>query len=264
MGPGKSHRTLSSKNPQSNFQHHLSHSSFSIKTFKMTSELKPIKLFGADGPNPPKVGIMLEELGLPYEIVNVPFEDVKKPEYTALNPNGRLPTIQDPNNGDLTIWETGAIIEYLVESYDTEHKLSFAPGTPEYYHGKQWLFFQVSGQGPYFGQYAWFKRYHPEKIPSAWERYNKEMKRVSGVLEGWLTQQKEKHSGGDGPWLVGNKISYADISFLTWYAIMPMVMSKEEFDMAEFPVMYDWVKRMVSREKIKTGLKKMNFATDKI
>jgi glutathione S-transferase len=68
----------------------------------MPSRIKPIKVWGKGGPNPPKVAIVLEELGLPYEIVAVPLTDVKKPDYLAINPNGRLPAIYDPNT-DLTL-----------------------------------------------------------------------------------------------------------------------------------------------------------------
>jgi glutathione S-transferase len=119
-----------------------------------------------------------------------------------------VPAIQDPNNGDFVLWESGAIIEYLVETYDKESKLSFPAGSPESYLTKQWLYFQVSGQGPYFGQAAWFSFYHPEKLPSARERYINEIKRVTAVLNGAL---KEKEA------LVGNKVTFADLSFVIWY-----------------------------------------------
>ncbi|KAK6385812.1 uncharacterized protein PV06_07240 [Exophiala oligosperma] len=230
----------------------------------MASGLKPLTLWGKSGPNPPKVATLLEELGLPYEIIDIPFADVKKPEYTAINPNGRLPTIKDPNNNDILIWESGAIIEYLLEKYDTEHKFGFAPGTSDFYHARQYLFYQVSGQGPYFGQYSWFKKFHPEKLPSATERYLGEMKRISGVLEGLLKAQTGKHGGGDGPWLVGNKYSYADLAFLSYYVIMPLVTPKEDFDLAEFPVIHDWLKRMLAREPVKAGFKKMSVPIEQV
>jgi len=127
----------------------------------MSAQIKPIKVWGQGGPNPPKVIFILEELDLPHEIIFVALSDVKKPEYVAINPNGRLPAIHDPNT-NITLWESGAIMEYLIEHYDTQHRLSFARGTPEYYHAKQWLFFQTTGQGPYYGQAAWFIKYHPE------------------------------------------------------------------------------------------------------
>lgn len=207
---------------------------------------------------------MLEELGLPYEIIDIPFSDVKNPEYTAINPNGRLPTIKDPNNNDIIVWESGAIIEYLLEKYDPEHKLGFTPGTPDSYHAKQYLFFQVSGQGPYFGQYAWFKKFHPEKVPSALQRYLGEIKRISGVLEGVLKAQKEKQGGGDGPWLVGNKYSYADLAFSSYYVVIPMVAAKEDLDLAEFPVVHDWIKRIVAREPVKAAFKAMGVPIERV
>lgn len=219
----------------------------------MASQLKPIKVWGKGGPNPPKVAIVLEELGLPYEIVPVPFSDVKKPEYLAINPNGRIPAIHDPNT-DLTLWESGAILEYLIERYDTTHTLGFPPGSNESYHAKQWLFFQTTGQGPYYGQLTWFSRFHPEKIPSAIERYVKEANRVTGVLEGHLAQQKQKYGGSGGPWLVGNKLSYADLAFIMWQSMLGKVLEKDQFDEDNFPHVKEWLGNMTSRPKVKTVL----------
>ncbi|KAK4032971.1 glutathione S-transferase [Parachaetomium inaequale] len=213
------------------------------------STLQPIKLWGRRGPNPPKVTMILEELGLPYEHVPIEFKDVKSPEYLAVNPNGRLPAIYDPNS-DLTLWESGAIIDYLTERYDTDRKLSFAPGSNEAYHAKQWLFFQTTGQGPYFGQATWFKMYHHEKVPSAFQRFVNEVKRVSGVLEAYLGTQKEKRNGADGPWLVGGKLTYADISFIPWYCWMEWMLEDEEYSLDEYPVVKDWLDRMRARESV--------------
>ena len=121
--------------------------------------------------------------------------------------------------------ESCAIMQYLVDKYDPEHRISVS-GTDEKYHQLQWLFFQASGQGcvrvisscmrnasaharlyhsPYFGQASWFLVYHPEKVPSAIERYSKEIVRVLGVLENVLSKQE---------WLVGGKCTIADISFI--------------------------------------------------
>ena len=225
----------------------------------MSSQLKPIKVWGQGGPNPAKVSIILEELGLPYEVIPfLPFTDTKKPEYIAINPNGRLPAIQDPNTG-ITLWESGAIIEYLMERYDTKHRLSFAPGTPESYHAKQWLYFQATGQGPYYGQAVWFKGYHSEQVPSAVERYAKEVNRVSGVLDGYLAQQKQEHggsAGSDGPWLVGNKLSYADIAFIPWQRGIGALLAKDEYNEDNFPHVKEWLGKMTSRETVKTVLKR--------
>ena len=108
----------------------------------------------------------------------------------------RIPAIDDPNTG-ITIWESGAIIEYLIDTYDKDSKLTLQT-FPEKYHLKQMLHFQVSGQGPYFGQASWFGYFHPEKLPSAIERYQNEVKRVTIVLDEIL----KKNGGG---YLVGGK-----------------------------------------------------------
>jgi hypothetical protein len=130
---------------------HLRHQSYTKTTIiripsRNMSSFKPITIWGKAGPNPPKVRMLAKELGLPYELNDIGFADVKKPEYLKINPNGRMPAIHDPNE-DLTLWESGAIIEYLVEKYDTERKISFAPGSKEAYLAKQWLFFQGETRG---------------------------------------------------------------------------------------------------------------------
>lgn len=172
---------------------------------------KPITLYShATGPNPWKVVAILEELNVPYETKFIRNENIKQEPFISVNPNGRVPAIEDPNT-NITLWESGAILEYLVETYDKERKVSFEPGTPEYYHAKQWLQFQTSGQGPYFGQYVWFSVWHSEKIPSAQERYLNEIRRVCGVIDKFL---------GGREWLVGGKFSYADTAFLPWFGIL--------------------------------------------
>ncbi|KAJ6107712.1 glutathione S-transferase [Penicillium sp. IBT 18751x] len=207
--------------------------------------LQPIKIWGHwGGPNPWKVIMLLEELGLPYELELVEFADVKKPEYLEITPNGRLPTIKDPNTG-IILWESAAIILYLVEQYDKEGKLSYNQ-LPERYLTQQWLAFQASGQGPYYGQATWFARFHPEQLPSATERYVNEIIRVIGVLEEGLTRN------GTG-WLVGNKCTYADLSFITWSGVGEGLLQElNKADKLEegYPRYTAWMKSLKGREKV--------------
>ncbi|KAF2459631.1 glutathione S-transferase [Lineolata rhizophorae] len=228
----------------------------------MSSQLQPVKLWGHTHINPPKVAMILEELDVPYELIPVTFEEVKQPDFLAINPNGRLPAIHDPNT-DMTLWESGAILEYLIEKYDAEHRLSFAPGTVESFQAKQWLFFQVSGQGPYYGQWGWFEMYHPEPVPSAKERYAKEIRRISGVLDTYLRQQKEKYGGNNGgPWLVGDKLSYADISFVMWQYLM--MTRSQVLNEEEYPHLQEWMEKMTSRQKVKKVLEEAISALDAV
>lgn len=204
----------------------------------MTQQLKPIKIYGGSfGPNPFKVSIILGELGLPVEEIPTDFTEIKTPAYEAINPNGRLPAIHDPNTG-LTLWESGAIIEYLIETYDKDQRISFVPGSHESYHARQMLHFQMSGQGPYYGQAVWFKRYHPERVQSALDRYIGEIKRVCGVLDGILAKRQ---------WLVGDKLSYADLAFVSWQNGAKNMLSDEGYNEDDFPNVAAWMKRMNSR-----------------
>ncbi|KAI0876145.1 glutathione S-transferase [Hypoxylon argillaceum] len=216
----------------------------------MSSSLKPITVYGKAGPNPPKVIMILEELGLPYEINAVPFSEVKGAAYLAVNPNGRLPAIHDPNR-DLTLWESGAIIEYLVETYDKENKISFPKGSNESFLTKQWLYYQTTGQGPYYGQAVWFTKLQSEKIPTAIDRYVKEINRVTGVVEGHLAAEKAK--GGDGPWLVGGKLTFADIAWYMWQALITVVLGPDIINYAEYPNVKEWLERLAARPAVKLG-----------
>ncbi|CAG9997500.1 unnamed protein product [Clonostachys byssicola] len=208
------------------------------------SDIKPITIWAHGvGPNPIKVLIILEELGIPYEKIEV--ENPKAEEYTKINPNGRVPTIFDPNT-DLTLWESGAIIEYLVETYDKEGKLTVKDAKDKW-HLKQYLHFQMSGQGPYFGQAVWFHRFHPEDVPSAKTRYEEQVTRVLGVLDNILK---------DKEYLVANKLTYADLAFVPWSSIVtapqvvgPNFREKYEVD-KKYPNFLAWHERVSSRPSV--------------
>jgi len=172
--------------------------------------VQPIILHGGPGgPNPVKVAIILEELNVPYTSVIHPYNTLHTPTFEKYNPNGRVPAIEDPNT-DITLWESGAILEYLVETYDPSGVLHPLV-SPDKHLARQYLHFQMSGQGPYFGQYYWFSHSHPEKFPSAVERYRNEIKRVTKVLDGVL---KGKEA------LVGGKVSFVDLAYVPWYKSM--------------------------------------------
>lgn len=204
------------------------------------SSLKPILLYGhKGGPNPSKVAIILEELGVPYKLT---FPAVKEEPYLSINPNGRVPAIEDPNTG-ITLWESGAIIYYLVENYDKEGKISYKT-SPEKHYQDQWLAFQMSGQGPYFGQAAWFGNFHPEKLPSAIDRYVKEIERVVSVLDTWL----QKHE-----YLVGDKCTFADLSFVTWAVIAPGLTGGVDVT-SKYKSYTAWLEKMTSRPAVKKAL----------
>ena len=220
----------------------------------MADQVQPIKFYvGGKGANPPRVKIILEELNLPYKTVMMRHVELKGPEYVKINPNGRLPAIHDPNTG-ITVWESGAILLYLVARYDAGRKLSFPEGSDEATSAQQWLFFQASGQGPYYGQAMWFKLHHHEQLPSAKERYVKEVNRVTGVLESWLAKQED---GGQGRWLVGGKMSYADLAFAPWQLVVNRALKEDGFDGEAYPLVKEWMGHMMARPAVQRGVESM-------
>ncbi|KAL6920647.1 hypothetical protein FSST1_004673 [Fusarium sambucinum] len=171
------------------------------------SELKPITVYvHSAGPNPFKVIIVLGELALPYTKIVV--DDPKEDWFVAINPNGRVPAINDPNN-NIMLWESGAIMEYLVETYDINKRLS-GTNPSNKWEIKQYLHFQMSGQGPYYGQAMWFHKC-PQDIPIAKQRYAGEILRVIVVLDKILEGKK---------YLVDGKLTYADLAFVPWNRVI--------------------------------------------
>ncbi|KIP09022.1 hypothetical protein PHLGIDRAFT_126617 [Phlebiopsis gigantea 11061_1 CR5-6] len=189
------------------------------------------------GPNGWKVEMVLRELGLAFETIFLDpgKNEIKAPEFTKYNPNGRIPALIDHLNDDFVVWESNAIIYYLIEKYDTEHKIS-AETLEDKVIQQQWLYFQASGQGPYFGQCGWFTIVAPpeQRNPVAAERYKKEILRVFGVLDGVLATRK---------WLMGDKFTVADISFVMWneIGIKGFVADYNGFNCEkDFPNLYRW------------------------
>jgi GST-like protein len=168
-----------------------------------------IDLYTAATPNGWKVSILLEELGLPYEVhvVDLRSGAQKEPWFTAINPNGRIPAIVDREEGDFAVFESGAIMVYLAEKTG-----KLLPADPK---GRslvmQWLMFQMGGVGPMMGQANVFTRYFPEQLPSVIDRYRREGRRLFEVLDGHLAHHE---------WLAGD-YSIADIANWSWVQTYP-------------------------------------------
>lgn len=148
----------------------------------------------------------------------------------------------------LIVLQSGAIIEYLLETYDKDHKL-WSASSPQKYQEASWKHFQMSGQGPYFGQMMWFMRYHPEKIQSAIERYQNEVRRVWSVIDSHLSKQGT-------PYLVGEKVSYADLMFVPWNNGSVMILGAEELG-EKYPKAFKWHQSLLERESVKKMVEKL-------
>jgi len=163
-----------------------------------------IELYTAATPNGHKASCVLEALGLEYSVKDIQLMEgeQKKPEYLAINPNGRIPAIIDRDNDDFVVFESGAIMMYLAEKagklLPTEAKARSKV--------VQWLMFQMGGVGPMMGQANVFYRYFPEKIQPAIDRYQNECRRLFEVLDGHLANNE---------WLADD-YSIADIANWCW------------------------------------------------
>ena len=197
-----------------------------------------IDLYTAATPNGHKVSVTLEELDMPYEVhaVSLREGEQKKPEFLAINPNGRIPAIVDRGAGDFAVFESGAIMVYLAEKAG---KL-----LPTDVKGRsqvmQWLMFQMGGIGPMMGQANVFFRYWEEKIPTVIDRYQGEGGRLFGVLDGHLA---------DHEFLAGD-YSIADIANWCWVRTHKW----SGIDIEPFPHLKRWVDTIRSRPAAERGI----------
>ncbi|WP_158771750.1 glutathione S-transferase family protein [Paraglaciecola sp. L1A13] len=145
-------------------------------------------LYTSSTPNGWKASVALEEMRLPYEVhsINLMEQEQKAPAFLALNPNGRIPVLVDRDNGNFSVFESGAIMLYLAEKTG-QFLPSDAKGRSQVI---QWLMFQMGGIGPMMGQANVFYRYFPEKIQPAIDRYQKEGRRLFEVLDTQLSQHE--------------------------------------------------------------------------
>lgn len=142
----------------------------------------------------------------------------------------------------IRLFESGSILQYLAEQYDTEHKISYPKGTREYYETNNWLFFQNAGLGPMQGQANHFARYAPERIEYGVNRYTNETRRLYGVLDKHLAKSKSGY-------LVGDHVTIADISHWGWVAAAGWA----GIDIEEFPHVKAWEERMAARPALDKG-----------
>ena len=201
-----------------------------------------IDLYTWTTPNGRKVSIMLEEVGLPYKAIpiNISQGDQFKPDYLKINPNGKIPSIVDPDGPGgkpYAMMESGAILVYLAGKAG---KL-----LPKSERGKydalQWLMFQMGHVGPMFGQVHHFLRAAKEPVPYAIERYTKEKDRLYGVLDKRLGEHK---------YLAG-EYSIADIATYPWVARYEW----HKTNLADFPNVKRWFDAISARPAVQRGMK---------
>jgi GSH-dependent disulfide-bond oxidoreductase len=226
----------------------------SLNDFPVTKKWPPLhpdrlQLYTLGTPNGYKISIMLEETGLPYESHKVSFQagDQFSPEFVALNPNGKIPAIIDPDGPGgkpIGLFESGAILFYLAEKTGR----FMPPGEASRYATLQWLMFQMANIGPLFGQLGFFCKY----AGSAWEdkrpleRYAGESRRLFGVLNERLRHRQ---------WTLGDEYSIVDMAIFPWVSgTLTHYLAGDLVGIADFPEVTRVLAAFMARPAVKRGM----------
>jgi GST-like protein len=200
-----------------------------------------IDLYTWGTPNGRKISVMLEEVDLPYQVfpINITKGEQHDPDFLKISPNNKIPAIVDsdgPDGEPISLFESGVILIYLAEKtgkfYPTDARARYAV--------LEWLMFQMGGVGPMFGQAHHFRRFAPEQIPYAVDRYTNETKRLYGVMDKRLA---------DHTYLSGDDYTIADIATFPWAARHEW----QGVDLADFPNLKRWYDAIWDRPAVKKG-----------
>ncbi len=201
-----------------------------------------IELYSWATPNGHKVHIMLEELGIPYNVhpINIGAGDQFDPEFLKISPNNKMPAIVDPDGPDgepISLFESGAILIYLAE----KHGKFLSKEPRSRYVTLQWLMWQMGGLGPMLGQAHHFRQYAPERIDYAYDRYTNESNRLYGVLDKRLSEAR---------FLAGDDYSIADIAAWPWTRFP----ERQGVEREDYPNFKRWFEEIAERPAVKRGV----------
>lgn len=187
-------------------------------------------------PNSVKIAIALEELGLPYALrpVNIRTGEQRAPGYLALNPNGKVPLLVD---GDLVLPESGAILVHLAERTG----LLLPTDATARARSFEWLFVQLSGTGPAFGQSGYWQKLASDRNDAAIARYRAEAERLTDLIDAHLARNE---------WFSGTDYTIADIAHFGWFW-------RHDFagiDFAGRPHLARWYAAMEARPAVQRGI----------
>jgi GST-like protein len=199
-----------------------------------------IKLYAFATPNNLKPMIMLEELGLEYELhaINIRLGEQKTDEFQKLNPNAKVPVLID---GDMVLTESAAMLVYLAEKH---HQL-LPSQNPQRAKVFEQLFFHASGVSPAFGNSGFFQKMASEQVPFAIERFKKESERLCQILDDILTAHT---------FVTGDEYSIADIAHFGW-------MWRADFvglDLSKFTHLSRWYHEIHARPGVQAAIAKIS------
>lgn len=204
-----------------------------------------ITLYTWDTPNGRKVPILLEELGLAWQLnlVDIGHDEQFAPEFLAVSPNNKIPAIVDEDTGGApqAVFESGAILSYLAEKTGR----FLASSGPARWQALEWLHWQVGGLAPIVGQLGWFVRAQ-EKSELAIRRYTDEVDRLLGVLERRVAEV---------PWLAGDAYGIADIAAYPWTEAALTHLGRQLGDRLDSkPALHAWLERVGARPAVQRAM----------
>ncbi len=200
-----------------------------------------IDLYYWGTPNGHKITIALEEMELDYQIfpINILENDQFQADFLRISPNNKIPAIVDqqgPNGQSISIFESGAILQYL----GRKTGLYYPTDEQDRVEVEQWLMWQVGGLGPMLGQNHHFSQFAKEPIPYAIERFMTETKRLYRVLNQQLIGQK----------FVAGEYSIADMAILPWI----LRYEWQGIQLEDYPYVKEYVERMTARPAVQRAL----------
>lgn len=203
-----------------------------------------IDLYYWHTPNGQKIRIMLEECALAYKIhpIDINNDEQFASSFLKISPNNKIPAIVDPQSPDgkpLSVFESGAILQYLARKANKFYGSTESDRTTI----DQWLFWQVGGLGPMLGQAHHFRIYAKEEIPYGVKRYTDEAARLYGVMERHLAQNA---------YLAGESYTIADIASYPWIARH----ESHGQDLQDSPAIENWFKRISERDSVARAMVK--------
>ena len=187
-------------------------------------------------PNGRKVSILLEELGVDYEVhsINITQGDQTSPAFLKISPNNKIPAIIDRDNG-MSLMESGAILVYLAEKYG-----KFLPkDRSARAEVNEWLMWQMGGFGPILGQAHHFLHFNPGKSDYAEERFRGEVARLYGVLDRRL----------EGRNYICDDYSIVDMACWPWVSRYEW----QQVNLTDYPNVRSWYQRLLTRDAVQKG-----------
>jgi glutathione S-transferase len=218
----------------------------------MPPSIKPVLLHAMDvpwRPNPLKAAILLEMLGIPYKVKKWVTGDgengVEGPVFTMINPTGRTPALEDPNTNVL-VWESGAVLEYVIRTYDQQNQYGPQPTAQDKAEYDQWNLVLLTSLAPAIGELAFFQKANIEKGIA---HFQDSVYRYLSILD--------KRLGITGSFILSQKLTVVDLNYYPWISIWELM----GLSIDAYPHVQRWLKACQSEPAMGAAIKTLESAS---